>query len=182
LKAYRGRVVRSVALYSEFHRFVVALTQVGGARVAEVETHHRAREFGKSKYGISRTFRVIADVTTLVMITRYSDRLLFWFLRFAVIPLVLGIAALAWTVALAAQPNPGSMLVPIGSVVLLFQCVLAIVALGLYAERIRHLAPSRWRSGDRVLANVIEAAGGASTTVLIRNSTATPVSDAAARG
>src|SRR5205823_10516630 len=62
LKAYRGEVLRSIALYSDFHRFVVPLTQMGGARIAEIETHHRAREFGKSKYGLSRTFKVMADV------------------------------------------------------------------------------------------------------------------------
>jgi glycosyltransferase involved in cell wall biosynthesis len=174
LKAYRGAVVRSMALYSEFHRFVVPLTQMGGARVAEVETNHRAREFGKSKYGISRTFKVMADLTTLVMVTRHCDRLLLWFLRFAVLPLALGLLALGWA-AVAAAGGWRSLLVPTGSAVILLQTVFAILGFGLIAERIRHLAPTHWRNAEKLVANVLDPTGGPPRTFLIKNTEATPL-------
>jgi glycosyltransferase involved in cell wall biosynthesis len=169
LKAYRGEVVRSIALYSDFHRFVVPLTQMGGARVAEIETNHRPREFGRSKYGLSRTFKVIADLTTLVMITRYADRLLLWFLGFALLPLALGVLTAGWAVWVALAPGSRSLMVPIGATMLLLQAVFAIATFGLLAERMRHLAPTHWRSADRVLANLIDPGTGRPTTVLIRN-------------
>lgn len=182
LKAYRGEVVRSIALYSDFHRFVVPLTQMGGARVAEIETHHRAREFGKSKYGLSRTFKVIADLTTLVMVTRHADRLLSWFLRFALLPMALGLLAAAWTLAVVAAPGSRSLLVPIGATMLLLQAAFAIAAFGLLAERMRHLAPSHWRSSQRVVARVSEPGRGAPATVLIRHGQAVPLTAEATPG
>jgi len=177
LKAYRGEVVRSIALYSDFHRFVVPLSQMGGARVAEIETRHRAREFGKSKYGLSRTFKVIADLTTLVMVTRHADRLLSYFLRFALLPMALGLLGAAWTVGVVLAPGSRSLMVPIGSTMLLLQAAFAIAAFGLLAERMRHLAPAHWRSSERVVARVVDAAGGGRTTVLIRNGEATRLSE-----
>ncbi|MBI1797747.1 MAG: glycosyltransferase family 2 protein [Candidatus Eisenbacteria bacterium] len=169
LKAYRGEVLRSIALYSDFHRFVVPLTQMGGARVAEIETHHRAREFGKSKYGLSRTFKVMADVTTLVMVTRHVDRLFVWFLGFAAVPAALGMASAIWTAWLALRPGTHDLLVAIGCTMLLFQAAFAIAVFGLLAERMRQLAPRHWKAADRVLARVFEAGRAAPETVLIRN-------------
>ena len=168
LKAYRGEVLRSIALYSDFHRFVVPLTQVGGARVAEVETNHRAREFGKSKYGLSRTFKVMADVTTLVMVTRHADRLFAWFLRFAAVPLLLGTLSAIWTVWLVSRPGSTILMVPIGATMLLFQAAFAIAAFGLIAERMRQLAPTHFRSADRVIARVFEGRVERPRAVLIR--------------
>jgi glycosyltransferase involved in cell wall biosynthesis len=169
LKAYRGELVRSIALYSDFHRFVVPLTQMGGSRVAEIETHHRAREFGQSKYGLSRTFKVMADLVTLVMVTRYPDRLLPWFLRFALLPTVLGAVAAGWTVARVLARGSGSLMVPIGSTMLLFQAAVAIVAFGLIAERMRHLAPAQWRTAERWMAKISETDRAGTAAVLIRD-------------
>jgi glycosyltransferase involved in cell wall biosynthesis len=65
LKAYRSEVVKHVRLYGEMHRFIPALASGMGVRVAEVPVNHRARRYGKSKYGITRTIRVILDLFTL---------------------------------------------------------------------------------------------------------------------
>jgi glycosyltransferase involved in cell wall biosynthesis len=72
LKAYRREVIRDVHLYGEMHRFIPALASWVGGRVAEVEVNHHAREFGQSKYGISRTFRVVLDLITVKFLLRYS--------------------------------------------------------------------------------------------------------------
>jgi len=65
LKAYRGEVVKHIRLYGEMHRFIPALASGMGVTVAEVPVNDRARQFGKSKYGLSRTLRVILDLFTL---------------------------------------------------------------------------------------------------------------------
>jgi glycosyltransferase involved in cell wall biosynthesis len=72
LKAYRREVVDRLHLYGEMHRFIPALASWIGAEVVEVPVNHRARQFGKSKYGIGRTFRVVLDLMTVKFLLRYS--------------------------------------------------------------------------------------------------------------
>jgi len=74
LKAYRAEVVRNVHLYGELHRFIPALASWMGVRVAETPVNDRARQFGKSKYGISRTFRVLLDLITVRFMLGYATR------------------------------------------------------------------------------------------------------------
>lgn len=74
LKAYRREILRDVHLYGELHRFIPALaSQVGGA-VTEVPVNHYARKFGTSKYGISRTVRVVLDLITVWFLGSYATR------------------------------------------------------------------------------------------------------------
>ena len=74
LKAYRREVVKHVRLYGEMHRFIPALASGMGVIVAEVPVNDRARKYGKSKYGISRTLRVILDLFTLNFLLGYQAR------------------------------------------------------------------------------------------------------------
>jgi len=74
LKAYRLEVVKNVHLYGELHRFIPALASWMGIRVAELPVHHEARRFGRSKYGISRTVRVILDLLTVRFLLSYGTR------------------------------------------------------------------------------------------------------------
>ncbi|MBL7115309.1 MAG: glycosyltransferase family 2 protein [Kiritimatiellae bacterium] len=72
LKAYRRDVVANLRLYGEMHRFIPALASWVGASVTEIEVNHRPRMFGTTKYGISRTLRVILDLITVKFLLRYS--------------------------------------------------------------------------------------------------------------
>jgi glycosyltransferase involved in cell wall biosynthesis len=72
LKAYRRDVMKNVRLYGEMHRFIPALASWVGGSVDEVVVGHHARQFGKSKYGISRTVRVILDLITVKFLMHYS--------------------------------------------------------------------------------------------------------------
>ena len=72
LKAYRREVIRDVHLYGEMHRFIPALAKWVGGSVAEVAVNHYPRRYGTSKYGISRTIRVILDLLTVKFLLRYS--------------------------------------------------------------------------------------------------------------
>ncbi len=74
LKAYRKEVIKNVRLYGEMHRFIPAIASWVGATITEVETTHHARKFGKSKYGISRTIRVILDLITVKFLQSFSTR------------------------------------------------------------------------------------------------------------
>ena len=74
LKVFRGEVVRSLRLYGEMHRFIPAIASEQGVRIAEVEVNHRPRRFGTSKYGLSRTTRVILDLFTVKFLLSYSTQ------------------------------------------------------------------------------------------------------------
>ncbi len=74
LKAYRAEVVKNLRLYGELHRFIPALASWMGVRVAEVPVNDRPRRFGSSKYGISRTFRVLLDLITVRFLLSYATR------------------------------------------------------------------------------------------------------------
>lgn len=74
LKAYRREIVKNIRLYGELHRFIPAVASWMGVAVAEVPVNHQARQFGKSKYGLSRTIRVLLDLMTVRFLLSYSTR------------------------------------------------------------------------------------------------------------
>ncbi|HHS97622.1 MAG TPA: glycosyltransferase [Chloroflexi bacterium] len=74
LKAYRSEVVKNIHLYGELHRFIPALAGWMGVRVAEVPVNDRPRTYGKSKYGLSRTVRVLLDLFTVTYLLSFSSR------------------------------------------------------------------------------------------------------------
>ena len=74
LKVFRGEVVRSLRLYGEMHRFIPAIASEQGVRIAEVVVNHRPRRFGTSKYGLSRTMRVVLDLFTVKFLLSYSTQ------------------------------------------------------------------------------------------------------------
>lgn len=74
LKVMTADVAKGIKLYGEMHRFIPALAAELGAKIAEVPVNHRARKFGQSKYGISRTLRVLLDLITVKFLLGYSKR------------------------------------------------------------------------------------------------------------
>ncbi len=74
LRMFRAEVVHDLHLYGEMHRFIPEMCAFAGFTLAEVPVNHRARTAGESKYGISRTFRVIVDLFTIWFLRHYSDR------------------------------------------------------------------------------------------------------------
>ena len=79
LKAYRREVLSDMRLYGELHRFLPALAFIEGARITEVKVNHRARQYGSSKYGIDRTFRVLMDLLTVWFMKRFLTRPMYVF-------------------------------------------------------------------------------------------------------
>jgi glycosyltransferase involved in cell wall biosynthesis len=74
LKAFRKVVIKNVKLYGEMHRFIPAIASGMGIDFTEVKVNHRPRRFGTSKYGISRTIRVVLDLMTVKFLLSYSTR------------------------------------------------------------------------------------------------------------
>jgi glycosyltransferase involved in cell wall biosynthesis len=75
LKAYRRWTLDRMPLYSDMHRFLPAMAAtMAGARITEIPVRHHARKFGKSKYGLSRIFKILADLLTITLISWFRER------------------------------------------------------------------------------------------------------------
>jgi glycosyltransferase involved in cell wall biosynthesis len=91
LRAFRAEVVRDLSLYGEMHRFIPELAGAAGFTMAEVPVRHRPRVAGASKYGLSRTFRVVLDLMTILFLRRYSARPMHLFGGVGIISVTLGL-------------------------------------------------------------------------------------------
>ena len=142
LKAYRREVVDRLFLYSDLHRFIPAVAAAtAGARITEIPVRHHPRRFGSSKYGLSRIFKVLADLAVIGMIRSFRHRPLLLFasgalaaggigLLFAV-PSLLALDSLL----LLRAPRGGSGgVVVVGASLLWFGLAFYLLMLGLIAE------------------------------------------------
>jgi len=101
LKAYRSELIKRVRLYGELHRFIPALAKLEGARIAEIVVTHHPRRFGKSKYNLTRTFKVLMDLLTLNLFLRYFRNPLHFFGFIGVVSFFLGsltAVVMAWNI------------------------------------------------------------------------------------
>jgi glycosyltransferase involved in cell wall biosynthesis len=135
LKVFRAEVVKSMRLYGEMHRFLPAIASEQGVRIAEVAVNHRARTAGTTKYGISRTVRVVLDLVTVKFLLSYSTRPLQIFGLFGLLSGGLGAlitAYLGWVRLVEHQSIADRPLLLLG-VLLVFTGV-QLVTFGLLAE------------------------------------------------
>lgn len=100
LRAMRRDVAESLPLYGEMHRFVPALAQQGGARLAQIPVHHNPRLAGKTKYGLSRSIRVMLDLMTVQFLNRYVTRPMHLFGTIGFLLILLGLISLAATIVM----------------------------------------------------------------------------------
>jgi glycosyltransferase involved in cell wall biosynthesis len=122
LKAYRRELVEDMNLYGELHRFLPALAFIEGARISEVKVNHNARQFGQSKYGIDRTFRVLMDLLTVWFMKRFLTRPMYVFGFGGLCAMALGVLLSGW---LLLDKLGGA---DIGSRPLLLLAVLALIS------------------------------------------------------
>jgi len=137
LKAYRREVVQNLHLYSDMHRFIpgIAVT-TAGVRVAEIPVRHHHRLYGESKYGLSRTWKVLVDLLTLTMIRWFRERPLLMFGWGAAGATIFG---LFWTTAsvisvVAFRPTKADAMVFPGVAVLCFGLAFYLFMLGFISE------------------------------------------------
>jgi glycosyltransferase involved in cell wall biosynthesis len=135
LKVFRAEVVKPLRLYGEMHRFLPAIASQFGVRIAEVVVNHRARTAGASKYGLSRTVRVVLDLLTVKFLLNYSTRPLQIFGLLGLIAGVLGSVILAYLayVRLIAHQAIGDRPLLLLGMLLVFIGV-QLVTFGLLAE------------------------------------------------
>ena len=96
LKAYRREVITGFRLYGEMHRFIPVYASSVGAKIIEVPVHHHARKYGKAKYGLERTFKVVLDLFTVKFLTSYSNKPIYLFGGAGIVLVLLSAVALVF--------------------------------------------------------------------------------------
>jgi len=91
LKVFRREIAEELNLYGELHRFIPVIAKMQGARITQVDVKHHPRKFGKSKYGIGRTFRVLSDLVLMLFFRRYIQKPMHLFGTIGFISLGIGI-------------------------------------------------------------------------------------------
>jgi len=90
LKIFRADVAKNLGLYGELHRFIPVLAQLQGAKITEVDVNHHPRQFGKTKYGIGRTFRVMSDLLLMVFYQKYLQKPMHLFGTLGILTFIIG--------------------------------------------------------------------------------------------
>ncbi len=99
-KAYRQSLVKELTLYGEMHRYIPVLAHALGYKVGQIAVHHRARKYGKSKYGTERYLRGLFDLLTVRMVTHYNKSPLYLFGRWGLVSTLLGLIISGYLAAL----------------------------------------------------------------------------------
>jgi glycosyltransferase involved in cell wall biosynthesis len=143
LKAYRASVIKQIPLYSEMHRFIPAMASIAGPRIAEIKVRHHARQFGSSKYGLSRIYKVLLDLMVIKTIASFTSRPLLWFTLLALPLLALGTIAIGVSIANWLEaPGPLALTVAGSGVILVFGSLILICS-GVLGELIYRLGDLR---------------------------------------
>lgn len=137
LKAYRAEIIRRVPLYSDMHRFIPAMAATVGARIAQIPVRHHARQFGESKYGLARIYKVLLDLTSIRAIVGYSHKPIGWFAWMCVPALVLAVVfGVMAFVASSVEPT-----LPLwGSSLVLLVASCFVICLGILSELVKRFA------------------------------------------
>lgn len=136
LKAYRAEIIKNVPLYSEMHRFIPAMASITGSKIAQVRVKHHARQFGESKYGLSRVYKVIIDLMTIKMISSFKAKPLVWFSYAAIVPILIFLAITLLSLVLLLMGNSLSQLVLPGTALLFLILAVFLFFNGALAELI----------------------------------------------
>jgi glycosyltransferase involved in cell wall biosynthesis len=134
LKIFKREIAEDLGLYGELHRFIPVLAKLQGARITQVDVTHHARIFGKSKYGINRTFKVIADLILMVFFRKYIQKPMHLFGSIGFIAFFLGVLINAYLLILKIMGHDigGKPLLILGLIFLLGG--VQLITLGILAE------------------------------------------------
>jgi glycosyltransferase involved in cell wall biosynthesis len=142
LKAYRATLIKRIPLYSEMHRFIPAVAFIAGPKIAEIKVRHHARQFGSSKYGLSRIYKVLLDLLVIKTVASFTSRPLLWFGMLSLPVFALATVALGYTLYAAADGRPVSMPIA-GCGVIFLACVFTLLSAGALGELIYKLGDLR---------------------------------------
>ncbi len=113
LKAYKKNVIKNVRLYGEMHRFIPIYASWQGARVTEIPVRHHRREFGCSKYGLERVFKVILDILVVKFLSKYLTKPIYIFGGFGLVSFFISFVALVWALVLKIFYNTSLIQTPL---------------------------------------------------------------------
>jgi dolichol-phosphate mannosyltransferase len=135
LKAYRRDVLQDVKLYGEMHRFIPIYASWAGARVTEIPVEHHPRTMGQSKYGLSRTIKVVFDLITIKFLASYQTKPLYVFGSFGLIALFISLVTGIWALVLKIGYGVSFILTPLPMIcIVLLAISVQFFLMGLLAE------------------------------------------------
>jgi glycosyltransferase involved in cell wall biosynthesis len=140
LKAYRAGLIKKIPLYSEMHRFIPAMASIAGPRIAEIKVRHHARQFGQSKYGLSRIYKVLLDMMVIKTVASFTARPMLWFGLLSVPMLLASALAFGWSVVNFITTDRLSLPIA-GSGVIFLSSAIVLMASGAVGELV-------YRTGD----------------------------------
>jgi glycosyltransferase involved in cell wall biosynthesis len=143
LKAFRGSLIKNIPLYSEMHRFIPAMAWIAGPRIAEIKVRHHARQFGKSKYGLSRIYKVLLDLMVIKTISSFTSRPLLWFSLLSLPLTLVGIAALIGGLLPPFSVTGRISMTLAGSGIIFWMGAITLVASGTVGELVYKLGDMR---------------------------------------
>ncbi len=162
LKAYKGEVLRPVKLYGEMHRFIPVYASWVGANITEIPITHLPRKFGKSKYGIIRTFKVLLDLITVKFMGSYSTKPIYVFGGFGFLLFIFGAISGAAVILMKILLNHSMIRNPLLLLtVMLMILSIIFILLGILAEiliRIYHESQDKPAYNLKELVNIKQTA------------------------
>jgi glycosyltransferase involved in cell wall biosynthesis len=142
LKAYRASLIKKIPLYSEMHRFIPAMASIAGPKIAEIKVQHHARQFGQSKYGLSRIYKVLLDLMVIKTVASFTARPMVWFGMLS-IPMLLA-SAIAFAFTIAQFVSEGTLSLPIaGCGVIFLSSAIILMGSGAIGELVYKLGDMR---------------------------------------
>ena len=135
LKAYRRESLEDVRLYGEMHRFIPIYASWAGARVSEIPVQHHARQMGKSKYGLSRTLKVVFDLMTIKFMASYQTKPIYVFGSFGMLAFTISLLSGLYAVFLKLFHKADFVQTPLPILaVVMFAVGIQFLLMGLLAE------------------------------------------------
>ena len=135
LKAYRRESLQDVRLYGEMHRFIPIYAAWAGARVTEIPVEHHARTMGKSKYGLSRTLKVVFDLMTIKFMASYQTKPIYVFGSFGMLAFAISLLSGLYAVFLKIVHRADFVQTPLPILsIVMFAVAVQFVLMGLLAE------------------------------------------------
>jgi glycosyltransferase involved in cell wall biosynthesis len=142
LKAYRASLIKKIPLYSEMHRFIPAMASIAGPKIAEIKVQHHARQFGQSKYGLSRIYKVLLDLMVIKTVASFTARPMLWFGMLS-LPMLL-VAAIAFAGTIVQFAAEGTVSLPIaGCGVIFLSSAIILMGSGAIGELVYKLGDMR---------------------------------------
>jgi glycosyltransferase involved in cell wall biosynthesis len=142
LKAYRATLIKKIPLYSEMHRFIPAMASIAGPKIAEIKVQHHARQFGQSKYGLSRIYKVLLDLMVIKTVASFTARPMLWFGMLSIQMLLAATVAFATTIVTLV--SDGTYSLPIaGCGVIFLSSAIILLGSGAIGELVYKLGDMR---------------------------------------